>query len=150
VTQIIVSATLSKNVSQQNKTQLGFAADASMGLSNRGSRRWDQVQNIKTRLRSLSPQNSGNTGIRGMNSSLAKVTSTEANYLGRVFVGNGYRINSAGFYISKDGTRLYRPPTLKSRSLFSVTGKQANFVIRELNDSGEWNHIRNGHIDIVD
>jgi hypothetical protein len=28
VTQIIVSATLSKNVSQQNKTQLGFAADA--------------------------------------------------------------------------------------------------------------------------
>jgi hypothetical protein len=121
-------------------------ATASKGLPNRGSARWDQLQSLRNRLRNLGP---GNTSVRGTNKSLARVNSDEADYLGKSFVGDGYIVNSAGMYISKDGTKLYRPPTLKPGSPFSKTGKQANFVTREFDQlTGKWRHVSNGHIDV--
>jgi hypothetical protein len=119
------------------------------GLPKRGSKRWEQLQSLKTRLRNLSPQNNGNSGIRGTNRPLAKVTAEEADFLGKAFVGDGFTTNSAGMYISKDGTRLYRPPTRKPGSPYSETGTQANFILRERDEIGRWQHARNGHIDIA-
>ena len=122
--------------------------EAQKGLPNPGSARFKQLQSLKKRLRNLGP---GNTSVRGTNKTLAAITSAEADYLGKAFVGDGHRVNSAGFLISKDGTRLYRPPSLKPGSPFTNTGKQANFIIREFDDlTGKWKHISNGHIDILD
>jgi hypothetical protein len=67
---------------------------------------------------------------------------SEANTAGAKWVGEGSRVSSNGkTWISADGTRQYRPPTIKSRS-----GRyQANFQSRN-GTSGEWTN--NGHLDI--
>jgi filamentous hemagglutinin len=90
-----------------------------------------------------------------MGQSLAKVSREEADYLGRKFVGDGFSLNEkTGFLMSKDGTRLYRPASPKPGSPFSDTGVQANFVVREyvfndLKSKWQWNHVLNGHVDIL-
>ena len=79
VTQIIVSATLSKNVSQQNKTLLGFAIDD--GSKNKLSKE------LRNKLKRINNEITagGNRGISGT------VTRDEAMVLGTRFVGSGYK-----------------------------------------------------------
>lgn len=83
----------------------------------------------------------------------SQVKASEANYLGKQFVGSGYttfEYNGKTSYISKDGTRVYRPPSQKTNSTFTNTGTQANFEYRVRNpDTGKWEITKNGHIDII-
>lgn len=73
---------------------------------------------------------------------LGLATSTDAYIIGRAWVGEGYRTNSQGMLISKDGLRQYRPPNAKIKS-----GRyQANFESRDV-PKGRW--INNGHLDIM-
>ena len=68
--------------------------------------------------------------------------SIEANLAGAKWVGKGARLSSSGTaWISADGTRQYRPPTVKKKS-----GRyQANFESRSGN-TGPWEN--NEHLDI--
>ena len=117
-------------------------------LPSKGSKRGRQLAALKRRIRNMGP---GNTSVKGTNRSLAQVTTSEADELGKAFVGEGYRVNSRGMYISKDGTKLYRPPTAKPNSPFTNTGKQANFVKRVKDpETGKWRNADNAHIDITD
>ena len=67
---------------------------------------------------------------------------SEANLAGAKWVGKGARLSSSGTaWISADGTRQYRPPTVKKKS-----GRyQANFESRSGN-TGPWEN--NEHLDI--
>jgi RHS repeat-associated protein len=69
-------------------------------------------------------------------------TSTDAERLGRAWVGRGYTVASDGkTLVSADKLRQFRPPTLKPN-----LGKvQANFEWRT-EESGRW--LGNGHLDI--
>lgn len=119
-------------------------------LPNKGSRGWEQLQSLKKELNNIGGRR-GNFSVKGTNKGLAEVNSAEADYLGKAFVGDGFKTSSDGLLISKDGTRLYRPPTAKPNSPFSQTGIQANFQTRQFNETtGKWEHINNGHIDIRD
>ena len=73
---------------------------------------------------------------------LGSASYAEANLAGAKWVGENYRVSSNGrMWISADGTRQYRPPTVKKKS-----GRyQANFESRNTN-GGEW--INNGHLDV--
>ena len=92
-------------------------------------------------------KNKGNFGI-------GKGTTSDANKLGKAWVGNGYRIASDGkTLVSKNGLRTYRPPSKKPNSSYATTGKQANFEEYELikiNGKMKKRPIRNGHLDIID
>lgn len=75
---------------------------------------------------------------------------SEANSLGRVWVGDGAKLVSnqkdcPGCLISADGSRVYRPPMEKPNTPASLnpTGIQANFV--QLKDG---NIISNGHMSV--
>jgi filamentous hemagglutinin len=61
-------------------------------------------------------------------------------------VGNGYRVSSNGTaWISADGMRQYRPPSIKGR-----LGKtQANFESKFKGQTWS-NWPSNGHLDILD
>ena len=76
------------------------------------------------------------------NFGLGSATLSEANLAGAKWVGKGARLSSSGTaWISADGTRQYRPPTVKKKS-----GRyQANFESRSGN-TGPWEN--NGHLDI--
>ena len=84
-------------------------------------------------------QGKGNFGI-GM------ATREQANALGKAWVGNNYRISGDGrFWISSNGRRQYRPPSMKGK-----LGKvQANFEGRFENQTWS-NWPSNGHLDILD
>ena len=76
------------------------------------------------------------------NFGLGTVSYEEAMTAGKRWVGEGYRISSNGkAWISANGTRQFRPPSIKTKSGFY----QANFQSR-FSSSGEW--INNGHLNI--
>lgn len=54
-------------------------------------------------------------------------TRQEVDRLAREWVGDGAIRNSNGGLTSADGTRRYRPPTMKPNSSYAETGVQANF-----------------------
>lgn len=87
--------------------------------------------------KSLQDQASYNYRVGGNSTTF---TNTEANDMGRAWVGPGYRVTSAGSYESADGLRLYRPPVLKPN--LGVT--QAN-IQQRLVPTGSWERA-NGHI----
>jgi hypothetical protein len=96
------------------------------------------------------------------------VNRTEADFLGKRFVGDGHVISDEGIHVSRtfvgqDGNtyrRVYRPPQAKPQNWRSGTGVQANFET-QMQVAGEpvyqhgqptvtnrWQTISNGHIDI--
>jgi len=82
------------------------------------------------------------------NFNLGSGTRTEADKLGRAWVGDGARISSDGkTLVSKDGLKVFRPPSAKPNSPHATTGVQANFE-RKIEVGGR--PISNGHLDIVD
>ena len=82
------------------------------------------------------------------NFGLGSGTRTEAKKLGDAWVGPGARLASDGkTLVSKDGLKVYRPPSSKPNSLHAPTGTQANFE-RKLSPGGR--PIGNGHLDITD
>jgi len=84
-------------------------------------------------------------------SSLAKFGKTSritSKVAGRMFVGRGASIGKRGALVSRDGLRMYRPPTYKVRQGF----KQSNFQKRGSNVY-KWNNSNrpgyyNGHLRI--
>ena len=53
-------------------------------------------------------------------------------------------------WISADGTRVYRAPTVKS-SQYATTGVQANFEIYSINPvTGQKIKVSNGHLNVTD
>ncbi|HFC3446694.1 TPA: septum formation inhibitor Maf, partial [Neisseria gonorrhoeae] len=59
----------------------------------------------------------------------------------------GARQTSGGGWLSRDGTRQYRPPTEK-KSQFATTGIQANFETYTIDSNEKRNKIKNGHLNI--
>jgi hypothetical protein len=88
-------------------------------------------------------------GNRGIRTALSR---RELDKLGKAFVGEGYTLARGArkgefWFISEDGTRMYRQPTPKS-SDYAVTGKQANFHQRS-NLNQNWfdeKHVSNVHV----
>lgn len=85
------------------------------------------------------------------NFSIGQGTLSEANQLGKTWVGEGATKTSDGFgLISEDGTRVYWPPTLKDSS-FATTGVQANFEMYKINPvTGQRVKVSNGHLNVAD
>jgi len=82
------------------------------------------------------------------NFGLGSGTRAEADKLGKAWVGDGARVASDGkTLVSKDGLRVYRPPSTKPNSPHAATGVQANFESK-VEIGGR--PISNGHFDIVD
>jgi RHS repeat-associated protein len=83
------------------------------------------------------------------NFGLGQATATEANELGKSWVGQNYRVATDGkTLVSSDGMRTYRPPTAKDNSPYATTGVQANFERLEL-VKGRSKVIGNGHLDVT-
>ncbi|MFC3379357.1 hypothetical protein ACFOLJ_26380 [Rugamonas sp. CCM 8940] len=85
----------------------------------------------------------------GVNFSMGMGTASEAEKLGRTWVGDGARLAKnqdycPGCLVSADGTRIYRPPMMKD-SLYAVTGMQANFVTQDVGGK----LIGNAHLNII-
>ncbi|RMX07832.1 filamentous hemagglutinin N-terminal domain-containing protein [Corticibacter populi] len=82
-----------------------------------------------------------------VNFSIGTSSAAEASRLGQIWVGDGARpLNGVpGGWISADGERVYRPPTLKPNTpaIFNPTGLQANFQTRNPKTGGI---ISNGHM----
>ncbi len=82
------------------------------------------------------------------NFGLGSGSRAEADKLGRAWVGDGARVASDGkTLVSKDGLKVFRPPSAKPNSPHATTGVQANFE-RKIEVGGR--PISNGHLDIVD
>ena len=82
------------------------------------------------------------------NFGLGRSTLSEADALGRSWVGPNYRVASDGkTLVSLDGLRTYRPPSQKN-SPYATTGVQANFERLEV-VKGRLTVISNGHLDIT-
>ncbi len=83
-------------------------------------------------------------GTSNRNFSIGTGTASDADRLGKIWVGDGARPmkDVPGGFVSADGSRTYRPPTEKD-SPFAVTGVQANFQQFE---NGKM--ISNGHLNI--
>ncbi|HFA3818590.1 TPA: septum formation inhibitor Maf, partial [Neisseria gonorrhoeae] len=75
---------------------------------------------------------------------IGTATYEEADRLGKIWVGEGARQTSGGGWLSRDGTRQYRPPTEK-KSQFATTGIQANFETYTIDSNEKRNKIKNGH-----
>lgn len=88
------------------------------------------------------------SGTNNINFSIGTGTATEADSLGQIWVGDGARpMNGVpGGLVSADGTRVYRPPTVKPNTpaQFAPTGVQANF--QQLQNGVV---ISNGHLNIT-
>ncbi|MCF1489455.1 hemagglutinin repeat-containing protein, partial [Pseudomonas sp. AA27] len=91
------------------------------------------------------------SGTKNPNFSIGQGTSSEANQLGKTWVGDGATKTSDGLgLISADGTRVYRPPTPKDSS-FATTGVQANFEMYNINPvTGQRVKVSNGHLNVTD
>ncbi|MEA9997419.1 MULTISPECIES: DUF637 domain-containing protein, partial [unclassified Pseudomonas] len=91
------------------------------------------------------------SGTKNPNFSIGQGTSSEANQLGKTWVGDGAIKTSDGLgLISADGTRVYRPPTPKDSS-FATTGVQANFETYNINPvTGQRVKVSNGHLNVAD
>ncbi len=89
-----------------------------------------------SRIVRLASEGKGNFGV-------GQGSRADADAAGKDWVGPDYRLSSdRKAWISKDGLRQYRPPSLKKGP--GVT--QANFQSR-MKPSGNW--LNNGHLDIV-
>ncbi|WP_313108728.1 hemolysin [Atlantibacter sp.] len=96
------------------------------------------------------------SGTTNPNSSVGMGTAAEADRLGKIWVGDGAKLvtnqkDCPGCWVSADGARLYRPPTVKPNTpaQFNPTGVQANFQILEVNsNTGKSVTISNGHMSI--
>lgn len=111
-----------------------------------------QNARISATLRLVSQQK-GNFGI-------GFATRTEAELMGKAWVGEGYRVvngSKGKILVSKDGMRQFRYPTPKNSS-YATTGTQANFEefqeIKNTSKRGDvsWRKtlMRNGHLNITD
>ncbi len=90
------------------------------------------------------------SGTSNPNFGIGSGTASEADRLGQIFVGDGARATSGGGLISADGTRAYRPASLKRPSQFNPTGRQANFETYTVNPiNGDRVLIQNGHLVIT-
>ncbi|WP_217481201.1 hypothetical protein [Achromobacter deleyi] len=87
------------------------------------------------------------SGNANPNFSVGKGTRLEAEYLGKIWVGDGAHPLKGvpGGYISADGSRVYRPPTAKPNTpaQYNPTGVQANFQLRDPKTGAS---ISNGHL----
>lgn len=85
------------------------------------------------------------------NFGIGKLTASQADELGRAFVGNGRAIMKGGKQagiVSDDGLRVFRFPALKQRG--QAAGQvQANIEEFFIDAAGKKHLIRNAHIDIV-
>jgi len=90
------------------------------------------------------------SGTSNPNFSVGSGTISEANQLGKIWVGDGAVITSDGSgMISADGTRAYRFPNEKN-STFATTGVQANFEIYTVNSvTGQRVKVSNGHLNVT-
>jgi hypothetical protein len=78
------------------------------------------------------------------NYGLGKATYNEAMEIGKAWVGEGYSLTKKGYYLSKDGLRLFRPPSFKPK----LGIMQANFQYKVNNQvTTQW--LANGHLDII-
>lgn len=90
------------------------------------------------------------SGTNNPNFSIGTGTRSEANRLGRIWVGDGAITTSGGGLLSADKTMQYRPPTNK-KSQFSTTGVQANFEMYSINPvTGKRTLMSNGHLNITE
>jgi len=102
---------------------------------------WDNIAKQDSRLNSAVNdwKNMQPNGKGEINFGIGSASHSEAERLGRIWVGDGARLvnnpSCKGCLISADGTRLYRPPTTKKNTPthLNPTGTQANFVIRDPN-----------------
>ena len=81
----------------------------------------------------------------GLDFEIGSGTAQEADQLGKIWVGDGYRISSDGkALISADRQRSYRPASYKPNtpSKFNPTGVQANFI----KQTSAGKVISNGHM----
>lgn len=146
--------------------QLGAAA-ATTSIANAridatlGGRETTRAQ--RTSTSSIAPRRAAKAGEEGLtwaeksgilrdaaagkgNYGLGSATSSEADALGRDWVGEGYTVASDGkTLVSSDGLRQYRPPSFKP----NMGRTQANFERKfEGQRSRGWQG--NGHLDITD
>jgi filamentous hemagglutinin len=96
------------------------------------------------------------SGGSNTNFSVGSGTATEANQLGKTWVGDGAQlvadqVGCPGCWKSADGLRIYRPPTPKNApSSFNPTGMQANFVTLSINPAtGSSTIVGNGHLVVL-
>ncbi|MCY1534798.1 hypothetical protein D9M68_701800 [compost metagenome] len=99
----------------------------------------------------LSGPVSKGSGTANPNFSVGRGTAAEADQLGKIWVGDGAKKTADGTgWISADGTRVYRAPTVKS-SPYATTGVQANFETYSINPvTGQKIKVSNGHLDVTD
>ncbi|MEM6053018.1 DUF6862 domain-containing protein [Erwinia sp. P7711] len=85
-----------------------------------------------------------------LNYGVGSGSASEADRLGKVWVGDGARLTSDGSgLMSADKTRVYRFPASKENSSHATTGTQANFETYKINPvTGDKTKIGNGHLDI--
>ncbi|MBD2810449.1 VENN motif pre-toxin domain-containing protein [Xenorhabdus sp. Vera] len=87
------------------------------------------------------------SGTRNPNFSVGAGTTSEADRLGKIWVGDGAKLTTDGKgWVSADGTRVYRFPKEKPNTPaeFTNTGIQANFEILK-----DGKRVSNGHMDIT-
>ncbi|MGC7838778.1 hypothetical protein ACPZMI_09965, partial [Pseudomonas wayambapalatensis] len=135
----------------------GGARGAASGAENAALYPKLKDQLIQENLRSIAAQDArlaaavNGSGTKNPNFSIGQGTSSEANQLGKIWVGDGATKTSDGLgFISADGTRVYRPPTSKNSS-FATTGVQANFENYNINPiTGQRIKVSNGHLNVAD
>jgi len=90
------------------------------------------------------------SGTSNLNFSIGSGTATDANQLGKIWVGDGATMMSDGSgLMSADGTRAYRFPTQKN-SPYATTGTQANFEMYNVNAvTGQRVKVSNGHLNVT-
>jgi len=91
------------------------------------------------------------SGTANPNFSVGRGTAAEADQLGKIWVGDGAKKTADGTgWISADGARVYRTPTVKS-SPYATTGVQANFETYSINPvTGQKIKVSNGHLNVTD
>ncbi len=85
-----------------------------------------------------------------LNYGIGTGTRTEADRLGKIWVGDGAKKTTGNGWVSADGTRGYRPPSEKPNSAHATTGVQANFETYSIDSKGKTNKTGNGHLNILD
>ncbi|WP_165603313.1 VENN motif pre-toxin domain-containing protein, partial [Photorhabdus namnaonensis] len=85
-----------------------------------------------------------------LNYGIGAGTRTEADRLGKIWVGDGAKKTTGNGWVSADGTRGYRPPSEKPNSAHATTGVQANFETYSIDSKGKINKTGNGHLNILD
>nr|WP_308368560.1 MULTISPECIES: hemagglutinin repeat-containing protein [unclassified Microbulbifer] len=155
------SKTNSQNSSSnQSNASQGEADDFYSGVDNAGKSKSDTLSDHQRYKDELKKQDLDaiasyderladavkGSGTGNPNFGVGKASASEAEELGKVWVGDGYRVASDGkTLVSADGTRRYRPPTRKPNTpeKYNPTGTQANFEV--LSEDGK-TIISNAHL----